>query len=375
LSHVPNKVKPLVFNIASKQLYRFNKYKTNDTGKFTLKIYDKSSYSYSSLIKRLNYVNIARSLINEPANIATPEYICNIAMDLFKGSKTNILVYDEAEIKRKGLNLVWAVGKASKNAPRFLIMEHKVPGAKKTICLCGKGVTFDAGGLQIKTGRANSYEMKGDKTGGCIVMALLKYFTDTNFENNVIGVVPLVENIISSNVTHPGDIVKSYSGKTVEILDTDAEGRLILADALSFCEQYKPDYIFDLATLTGWSNNLHCDTSAIFYSPNNKLHQLIDEIGEKIGERTWGMPKWLDYMKYCKSTVADLKNYDFKVHGCSRGSGFMAAMFLGHFVPERCLKNWVHFDITNNVDANSMNANTMNLVIDLVTTLCHRKKQ
>ena len=235
-------------------------------------------------------------------------------------------------------------------------------------------MTFDAGGLNLKSESKNTFLMKGDKTGGCIVIGILKYFADIEFPCRIIGLVPLVENIISSNVTRPGDIVTSFSGKTVEIINTDAEGRLILADALAYCERYKPDYIMDLATLTGWASSLHCDTSAIFFSPNAKLHELIHDIGEKIGERSWGMPRWLEYMKFCKSDVADVKNFGFKVNGCSQGSGYMATMFMAHFVPKHCLHNWVHFDICNNFDK-TLNANTMNLVIELIKKLSSDKAQ
>lgn len=368
MCHVPHKVKPIIVHMAIKHLYRFTKYKSNVKA-YNVYIYDTTSFSYRRLLQKVKHMNATRDLINEPANIATPEYICEVVRKEFQGTSANVRVYSSEEIQTLGLNLVHAVGKASVNTPRFLVIEHRVPGAKKTVCLCGKGVTFDAGGLQIKTGNANSYKMKGDKTGGCIVIGILKYAVEENMKCNVIGVVPLVENIISGNVTHAGDIITSYSGKTVEIMHTDAEGRLILADALSFCEQYKPDYIFDVATLTGWASSLHCDTSAIFFTANHMLHELVEKVGESIGERTWGMPKWLDYMQYCESTVADLKNWDFQVRGCSRGSGYMAAMFLAHFVPAACLHKWIHFDVTNNVDSQSMNANTMSLIIDLISKL------
>jgi leucyl aminopeptidase len=189
----------------------------------------------------------------------------------------------------------------------------------------------------------------------------------------MVGVIPLVENVVSGSAIMPGDIYTSYSGKTVEILNTDAEGRLILADALSYCEKYNPDYIFDFATLTGWASKLHCDIAAAFYSPNAKLHRMIEDIGEECGDRTWGMPKWLEYKSYCKSKVADLKNYDLSVDGCTAGGGYMAAMFLAHFVPSRCIQNWVHFDICNNIDDHIMNANTMNLAINLIKTLVYNK--
>lgn len=366
--------KEMIINIAARYLYTFLKYKKKEQSN-RVYILDDDMRKIHDALEKQKYVDLARDLINEPANVATPQYIAKYIQTLFQQTGTMVKIFDHKTIKEHGLNLVDAVGKASANKPRFVVIEHKPTGGKlKTICLCGKGVTFDAGGLQIKTGNANSYTMKGDKTGACIVISILKYLVDINYPAHVVGVVPLVENIISADVTHPGDIIRSYSGKTIEIRDTDAEGRLILADALSYCQHYKPDYIFDLATLTGWANRLHCDTSAVFFSSNNKLHTAIDEIGEAIGERTWGMPKWLEYMKFCDSTVADLKNFDFEIHGCGSGSGYMAAMFMAHFVPESCLSNWVHFDITNNVDTGYLNANTMLLVIELIKKLTSNKR-
>ena len=141
---------------------------------------------------------------------------------------------------------------------------------------------------------------------------------------------------------------------------------------MSFCEKYKPDYIFDMATLTSWALQLHCDTSTVYFTNNEKLRRLIDEVGEQVGERTWAMPKWLEYMEFCNSSVADVKNFGFDIHGCGRGSGYMATMFMAHFVPKGCLNKWVHFDITNTDDSKFINANTMVLVIKLIERIITR---
>lgn len=370
VSGVKDSKKEIVISMASRYLYKFSKYQSDEMTKNKLIIYDTGSGTgvTRDCVERQKYITYAKNLVNEPANIATPEYICKrVKRDLIS-KRITVKVYNEKEMERKGLNLVNAVGQGSSRKPRFLVMEY-IGGGGKTICLCGKGVTFDAGGTNIKTGKSNSYEMKADKTGGCIVIGLMKYFSETGARCNLIGIVPLVENVVSGTAVMPGDIIRSYSGKTVEILNTDAEGRLILADAMSYSEKYNPDYVFDFATLTGWASKLHCDTAAIYFSSNPKLHKMIDEIGEAIGERTWGMPRWLDYMEYCRSQVADLKNYDLNIDGCSNGGGYMAAMFLAHFVPPKALNNWVHFDICNNVDNHVMNVNTMNLAIHLIKRL------
>lgn len=371
ISQADKKHKQMILNIAERYLYRFNKYSTvKENNK--IMVYDINA-DVDWIIKKNKYITFTKDIINEPANVATPTYIASFVKRHIKNAK--VIIYNNDQIINRGLNLVHAVGRGSSNEPRFVVIEYlpKKAGIDKTICLCGKGVVFDAGGTQIKTGSSNSYAMKADKTGGCIVIGLLKYFSEMEIPCNLIGVVPLVENVVSGSAIMPGDIYKSYSGKTVEILNTDAEGRLILADALSYCEKYNPDYIFDFATLTGWASRLHCDIAAAFYSPNAKLHKMIEDVGEDCGDRTWGMPKWLEYKSYCKSKVADLKNYDLTVDGCTAGGGYMAAMFLAHFVPAKCLKNWVHFDICNNIDNHIMNANTMNLAINLIKTLVYNK--
>lgn len=373
ISNIDNGKKEIVLNMATKYLYKFDKYKSKKDCNYEVFIYDNTRFT-EGIIKRNEYIEFTRDLINEPANIAYPKYICDYAKHNLK--RVKVKAYNKAELKKQGLNLIYNIGKGSDHHPMFLVMEYtpKVINSKtKTICLCGKGVTFDAGGTNIKTGSNNSYAMKGDKTGGCIVIGMMKYFSEVGINCKLVGLVPLVENIVSSKSIVPGDIIRAYNGKTVEILDTDAEGRLILADALSYSEQYNPDYIFDFATLTGWSSKLHCDTSAIYYSPSESLHKMIDEIGETVGERVWGMPKWLDYMSYCRSKVADLKNHDLTIDGCNSGGGYMASMFLAHFVPKKCINRWVHFDICNNIYKHIMNANSMILAIDLIKKLINIK--
>ena len=176
-----------------------------------------------------------------------------------------------------------------------------------------------------------------------------------DFGANVIGLVPLVENMISHKALKTGDIVTSYSGKTVEIVNTDAEGRLILADALSYAyDKYKPDYVLDFATLTGWSGMMHCDTSFVFYTTNDALANDVVKMGEFNGERCVRMPKWPEYIRYTKSDVADLKNSGYK---CTKSDGFMAAMFLSNFVPKKERNKWIHFDITHSRDGSLHNCN------------------
>ena len=371
ISRLPPRIKPLAFNLVARYLYRFDKYHTAPSENKVF-IYDQK-YSLVALNLRNQYVMATRDLINEPANIATPQYICDWARERFAGvPHTTLTVLDEKQMHTEGLNLVLAVAQGSANASRFLIVDYRPPKAKGTICLCGKGVVFDAGGTNAKIGDANSYAMKSDKTGGCIVLGMLEYFAKEVKlpATRMVALVPLVENLASGSATRPGDIIKSHSGKTVEILNTDAEGRLILADALSFARRYRPDYVLDFATLTRWSAKIHCDTAAVYFTASDKLAALVEDIGEEVGDRVWRMPRWLDYMGYCKSAVADLKNADLTIDGCESGEGFMAAMFMAHFVPPRLLhERWVHFDIGHNIDGHIMNANSMQLGIELIKRL------
>lgn len=369
-------VKQLVFNLLSRYSYRFQKHINKNVGVAgKLSIYDGAG-GLGALARRDVYVSLVKDLINEPANIATPEYVCRWAEEVFAGvPHTSVTVLDEDGIRREGLGLVEAVGKGSSKPPRFLVVDYAPPRAKRTFCLCGKGVVFDAGGTQAKTDKANSYAMKCDKTGGCVALGVVLCLAKEGDARGcrLVAIVPLVENVVSGTATMPGDIVKSHSGKTVEILNTDAEGRLILADAMSYSERFRPDYVFDFATLTSSASKMHCDTATIFFAAGENLHRMVEEVGEEVGERAWGMPRWLEYMRYCRSTVADLKNYDLDVDGCDKGDAFMAAMFLAHFVPRACLRErWVHFDLVNTIDGHVMNANGMILAIELIKKLAKK---
>ena len=363
--------KQAIIAFVCRRLYTFNKYVSNNNEiekQVTIHIYGEYDQAVHTKQKRIWATS---DLCNEPSNVATPEYMCRVAKRLFKNDKnTKVTVLDHKAIVKEGLRLIDAVGKASSKKPRLLIVEYKGSPNAPTICICGKGVVFDAGGVNLKTQLGNEFwMMKGDKTGGCVVIGIMKFLSETRSPVNVVGVVPFVENIVSGDVSNPGDIIRSHKGLTVEISNTDAEGRLILADAFSYCSRFNPKYLLDFATLTKWAKSLHCETSAIFFSANPKIHTIIDELSEVTGERIWGMPKWLDSMESCKSKVADLINHDFVVDGeCTEGVGFMATMFLAHFVP--CdIKNWVHFDITNGKRKHMLYANALNTGIELIKKL------
>jgi leucyl aminopeptidase len=289
---------------------------------------------------------MTRDIINEPSNKSTPEIFANNVAAMFKDIKNvNVNIFSSEDIKKNKMGLVDAIGNSSNNSARFLVVDYNPVNSnvgKKTICLVGKGVTMDAGGYSLKNNKS-MYKMHMDKTGAGICIGLMKMVCDNNYKNRVVAFCPLVENIVSDKSIKPGDIVTAYNGQTVEIVNVDAEGRLILADALSYaCDIYKPDYIFDYATLTGWSSRIHCHTSFTFFTLDKKMVKNIIDVGSEYAERSIRMPPWTDYLSFIKSSVADVKNSNFY---CEHSDGFMASIFLMNFIPMKYRNKWVHFDI------------------------------
>ena len=272
-------IKGFVYRIMQ-GLYVFNKYKSNQkiNNKILFHIPQLNKIDRSELFRIIDYSNFSRNIINEPSNIFTPEkfgaYICN----LFTNTKyVKVNKYNHSDIKNMGLRLIDAVGGTSSNKPCFIVLDYTPPKYKKTICLVGKGVTIDTGGYSLKRDK-HMEKMYMDKEGAALSFGLFKYLVDTNYKHRVVCLCPLVENIVSSMSLKPNDIIKSYNGTTVEIVNTDAEGRLILADTLAYaCKNYKPDYIFDYATLTGWSERIHCHTSFTYFTLNDKIAKHIQQ--------------------------------------------------------------------------------------------------
>jgi leucyl aminopeptidase len=349
MSDVPHDDKELIVHTFHYHMYKFQKYISGKSLQKRLYVHDTSRYDYKMFFETLKCTDFFNNMANEPANVMTTTKFANTIKKQFANlPKTSVEVFGANSLQKLGLNLIYSVGKASANPPMMVKIHYKTSPKNKTFALVGKGVMFDAGGLNIKVGDANSFEMKGDKIGACVAACITYLAASQKLPCNIVCLLPLVENIISGDVLHPGDILKCYNGKTVEVLNTDAEGRLIMADALAYAAQYNPDFVFDFATLTGWSRTIHCDTAAVIYTPSQSLQRLVEATGERVGERIWAMPRWPEYKKYTKSAVADYKNFDFSIRGCQyAGSGFMAAMFLTNFVPLTANNKYVHFDITS----------------------------
>lgn len=289
----------------------------------------------------------ARMIGMMPANVATPEYMAKLYERMFKTVKnTRVRIFQHHELKEKGFGLLLGVGNSAKVKPTFVVVERKGTGSGKHPCvaLVGKGVTFDSGGLTIKDYRG-MVDMKYDKLGATYAAAVLLHVLEDPQLKHVtfVGAFPFAENAISENALRPGDVIRSYSGKTVEVLNPDAEGRLIMADAFSYVgEVYKPEFLIDLATLTGHAGVINCWHNAYYYCSSPRMRKRVEEIGMRFGERMLAMPAWSEYSDVLKSNVADLSNSPLS---CS--DSFVAALFLKEFVPKYA--EWLHLDLAHEV--------------------------
>jgi leucyl aminopeptidase len=281
---------------------------------------------------------LAREWVNTPSNDKTPDKFARAIIGLAKKQQLRVQVLNATQLKQKKFGALLAVAAGSQSKPCLVLLEHRAPGAKKTVALVGKGVTFDSGGLNIKTGGSIA-DMKSDMSGAAAVAATLMTAARLKTKLNIIGAIPLVENMPSGTATRPGDIIQSYAGKTVEIGNTDAEGRLILIDAISYVlKKYKPQLLIDLATLTGSCVVALGEKIAGVFSNDEDLAAAVTAAGEKTHERCWRMPLPDDYKKMLKSDFADINN----VSESRWGGAITAALFLAEFVGDT---PWAHIDI------------------------------
>ena len=325
--------------------YEFNKYKSKKKN-LTIKIDISVSKKMSILNKNNKYkalvegTNFARDLVSEPPNVLTPKEYVNRLIKLRKHG-LKVTVYNEAKLKKLKMFSLLGVGQGSVNETFLVTLEWygNKKNKNKPLSFVGKGVCFDTGGISLKPARFME-EMKYDMAGSAVVAGLLKNLAIRKSKINAVGVVGLVENMPGGNAQRPGDIVKSYSGKTIEVLNTDAEGRLVLADALSFTEKkFKPKSIIDLATLTGAIIIALGEEYAGLFSNNNELSSKIEKAGEKVGEKVWRLPLHKNYDKLMNSPVADIQNINY-VGGAG---SITAAQFLQRFILNKT--PWAHLDI------------------------------
>ncbi|MFP5380706.1 MAG: leucyl aminopeptidase [Gammaproteobacteria bacterium] len=282
-------------------------------------------------------IDLAKDLGNTPSNVCTPEYLAAEAKKLAKTYGFGCEVLDQAACEKLGMGSFLSVGKGSDKPPRFIVLKHN-GGRKgdKPVVLVGKAITFDAGGISLKP-PAEMDEMNYDMSGGGAVLGAFRAVGELKLPLNVIGLVPSCENLPDAHANKPGDIVTSMSGQTIEILNTDAEGRLILCDALTYAERFEPDAVIDLATLTGACViALGAHPSALFAN-HDPLAREIEHAADEAWDRVWRMPLWDDYQDQLKSSLADMAN----IGGRPAGS-ITAACFLSRFTKKY---HWAHLDI------------------------------
>jgi leucyl aminopeptidase len=281
---------------------------------------------------------LAREWVNTPPNDKPPARFAQAITRSAGKENLKISVLDERALKQKKFGAMLAVASGSENKPRLVVLEYRAKGAKKTIALVGKGVTFDSGGLNLKPGGSMD-AMKSDMSGAAAVAATLITLAKVKPKVNVVGLMPIVENMPSGSATRPGDIVRSYAGKSIEIGNTDAEGRLILVDAIAFAiKNYKPDALIDLATLTGACLVALGEKIAGVFTADDELADIITASGAKTHERCWRLPLPEDYKEMLRSDFADLKN----IGNTRWGGAITAALFIGEFVENT---RWAHIDI------------------------------
>ncbi len=329
--------------------YSFDHYKQkqkNEKPKLTdiFLFYSKSKSKLSAAVNEGTVLseatNFARFLGDTPGNLMTPSILAGEVRKKIRGPRLKVTVWDKEKIKKENMGGLLGVSLGSSQEPRFIMIEYK--GARKAsekpICLVGKGLTFDSGGISIKPSHAMD-EMKYDMCGGAAVFGALWAISQMNLKINVIAFVPASENMPGASASKPGDILKARNGKTMEVLNTDAEGRLILADALSYASEQKPAVIVDAATLTGAMVVALGNSHTGFYTRNDTLRKKIEGASLKSGERVWAMPLVDDHVHDMRSPFADVANIS-----SFRGAGSAtAAAFLEHFVDKKI--PWVHFDI------------------------------
>lgn len=324
--------------------YSFSKYKSSAKAPVLPEVIFVSSdtKNYQAKIvytqKLMESVFFTRLLANEPANVLTPDAFAKICKKELSSRSVKVTIWNEKVLKTKKMGGILAVGGGSDNKPRMIVMQYR--SAKRNaphVAVVGKGVCFDSGGISIKPAEGMG-KMKADMAGGAVAAGLMKAANDLKLPYNVTVVIPAVENMLSGAAMRPGDIVRTSSGKTIEVDNTDAEGRMILADALHYASKLNPDLLIDLATLTGASAVALAEFVTSMFAHDDILAEHIYKAGLKTYERVWRLPLWDDYSKLIESDVADIKNV-----GGRWGGAITAAKFLEYWVsnPQR----WIHLDI------------------------------
>ena len=283
-------------------------------------------------------VQLTRDLANRPGNDLTPEALASATKEMADGvNGLRITVLGIKELQKEKMGGVLGVAQGSAEEPRLIVIEHRPKKPKKSVVLVGKGVTFDSGGISLKPPK-DMGDMKADMSGAATVIGIMRAVAELELPLKVVGLVPAAENMPSGTAIKPGDILTMASGKTVEVDNTDAEGRLLLADALHYADRFNPDFVLDFATLTGACVVALGHEAAGVMGNDEELVNTLREIGENVGERAWPLPLYDEYFSYLKSEWADMKNV-----GGRWGGVVTAGSFLKQFLPEKV--SWAHLDI------------------------------
>ena len=284
-------------------------------------------------------VALARDLTNTPSLRKNPQWLADAAISVAEDAGIDVTVRTEQELAEAGFGGIYAVGQGSARPPRLIELRYAPSGAQRHVVLVGKGITFDSGGLSLKPNDGMKL-MKTDMAGGAAVIAVMSALARLGVTDRVTGLVAAAENLPSGSAFRPGDVITQFGGKTTEVLNTDAEGRLVLADAIAYADrELEPDQIVDLATLTGAARVALGGSRAALYSTSDELAECLAQAGESSGERLWRMPLPEDYVQLLESDIADQANVSPGEEG---GGSITAALFLREFSGGR---PWAHLDI------------------------------
>jgi leucyl aminopeptidase len=322
--------------------YQFLDYKTKDKNKFETKSVSVIGCNQNEINKGVaigSAVCFARDLANHPGNITTPTHLAEAAKEISDLGEMSLTVFDREEFTQMGMGGLAGVAQGTDEPPKFIILEYNNGGNDKPKVLVGKGLTFDSGGISIKSA-SKMDEMKYDMCGSAVVLGVMHALAILKPKLNAVAIIPSTENLNGAKAYKPGDILTAYNGKTIEVLNTDAEGRVILADGLSYASKhYDPEYILDFATLTGavLISLGHIATGVM--GTNDDLMKKVKKSSKSVGEKVWELPLWSEYCKQVQSNIADVKNTGAPMQAGSIAGGAFLKEFVGEKIP------WVHFDI------------------------------
>lgn len=376
LAEIPLKQRDIAWKItqtaiiAAESTYRFDRLKSKPEkehvvlSKAALYVSDQASLSIGEKALQQGLaiargISVAKDLGNLAPNICTPTYLAEQATEMAKTYKLKVSVLGQKEMEKLGMGAFLAVARGSDQPAKLIVLEYRgMAKMDKPIVLVGKGVTFDTGGISLKPA-AEMDEMKFDMSGAGSVLGVLTAVAEMKLPLNVVGIIPATENMPGGNATKPGDVVTSMSGQTIEILNTDAEGRLILCDALTYAERYKPDAVIDIATLTGACVIALGHVASGLMSNNDQLAKELLQASELASDRAWQLPLWSDYQEWLKSNFADMAN----IGGRSAGT-ITAACFLSRFTEKY---PWAHLDIAGTAWKNGKEKGSTGRPVPLLT--------